>query len=65
MMELWAMQNTPSLPSFPSPLCLGVVAPDGVLSMGQTKLNCNYAKVNVSKLTVFTFKLRTYAKLNC
>ena len=33
MLELWAMQNTPSLPSLPGPLSPGVVAPDGALSM--------------------------------
>ena len=34
------MQSTPSLPSFPGPLWLRVVAPDRVLSMGQIELNC-------------------------
>ena len=28
MLELWGMQSTPSLPSLPSPLWPGVVAPD-------------------------------------
>ena len=32
MLELWGMQSTPSLPSLPSPLLPGVVAPDRVLS---------------------------------
>ena len=34
MLELWGMRSTPSLPSSPGPLWLGVVAPDRVLSMG-------------------------------
>ena len=50
------MQSTTSLPSLPGPLWLGVVAPDRVLSMGQIVLNCNKAKLNCLKLTVFTFK---------
>ena len=32
------MQNTPSLPLLPGPLLSGVVAPDKVLSIGQTEL---------------------------
>ena len=32
--ELWGMRSTPSLPSLPGPLWLGVVAPDRALSMG-------------------------------
>ena len=40
MLELWGMRSTPLLPSFPGPLWFGVVAPDRVLSMGQTELNC-------------------------
>ena len=39
MLELWGMYNTPSLPSLPGPLWLGVVAPHTVLSMGQIELN--------------------------
>ena len=42
MLELWGMQNTPSLPSFPGPLRPGVVAPDRVLSMGQIELNHSF-----------------------
>ena len=38
MLDLQGMQSTPSLPSFPSPIWLGVVAPDRVLSMGQIQL---------------------------
>ena len=34
LMELWGMRSTPSLPSLPGPLWLGVVAPDRALSMG-------------------------------
>ena len=34
MLELWGMQSTPLLPSLPSPLWPGVVAPE----MGQIKL---------------------------
>ena len=40
MLELWGMQSAPSLPSLLGPLWPGVVAPDRVLSMGKTKLNC-------------------------
>ena len=38
MLENWGMWSTPSLPSLPSPLWLGVVAPDRVLSMGQIEI---------------------------
>ena len=38
MLELWGMQNTPSLPLLPGSLRPGVVAPDRVLSMGQIEL---------------------------
>ena len=40
MLELCGMWSTPTLPSLPGPLWLGVVAPDRVLSMSQTELNC-------------------------
>ena len=40
MLELWGMWSTPSLPSFPGPIWLGVVELDRVLSMGQIELNC-------------------------
>ena len=40
MLELWRIRSTPSLPSLPGPLWLGVVAPVRVLSMGQIELNC-------------------------
>ena len=34
------MRSTPSLPSLPGPLWLGVVTPDSALSMGQIEVNC-------------------------
>ena len=37
VLELWWM-STPSLPLLPGPLWLGVVVPDGVLSMDQIEL---------------------------
>ena len=40
MLELWEMWSTHSLPSFPDPVCPGVVVPDRILSMGQIELNC-------------------------
>ena len=40
MLELWGMQSTPSLPSFPGPLWPGVEAPDWFLSMDPIELNC-------------------------
>ena len=40
MEELWGMQSAPLLPSLPSPLWPGVIAPARALSMGQTELNC-------------------------
>ena len=39
MLELWGMWNTSSLPAFPGPPWLGVVAPDRDISMGQIELN--------------------------
>ena len=38
MLELLGIWNTPSVLSLPGPLWLGVVAPVGVLSMGQIEL---------------------------
>ena len=65
-LKLWGMQSTPLLPSLPGLLWPGVVEPDRVLSMGQIELNCvlmqNWTAWNRN---VLTFKLRTYAKLNC
>ena len=49
MLELWGLQSTLLLPSFPSPIWPGVVASDRVLSMGQKELNCKYAKLNCLK----------------
>ena len=40
MLDLWGMQNTLPLPLLLGPLWPGVVAPDRILSMGQTELNC-------------------------
>ena len=40
MLELCGMQSTASLPSLPSPLWRGVVAPEMVLSMRQIEVNC-------------------------
>ena len=39
LLELWGMHSTPSLPSLPGSLCLGMIAPDRVLSMSQIELN--------------------------
>ena len=36
------MQSTPSLPSLPGPLWLGVVASDWVLSIGQIELKSDF-----------------------
>ena len=38
MLELWEMQDTPSLPLLPGPLWPGIVAPDRFLSMSQIEL---------------------------
>ena len=40
MLELWGMRSTPSLPSLPGPLWLGMVVPEKVLFVGQIELNC-------------------------
>ena len=37
MLELWRMQIAPSLPSLPSPLWPGVIAPETAQAMGQIK----------------------------
>ena len=66
MLELWGMSRTPLLPSLPGPLWPGGVAPDRVLSMGQIELNCVLMSNWIGcDGTVLTFKLHTYAKLNC
>ena len=66
MLHLWGMWSTLSLLSLPGPLWPEMVAPDRVLSMVQIKLNSvlmlNWIAWNIA---VFTFKLHTYAKLNC
>ena len=63
MLELWGMQSTP-LP--PGSLWPRVVAPDRVLSMNQIEVNC-VLMLNwiVWNRTVLTFKMHTYAKMNC
>ena len=40
MLELLGMRSALSLPSLPGPLWPGMVAPDRVLSLDQTELNC-------------------------
>ena len=60
MLELWGMQSTPSLPSLPGPLWSGVVAPDKGPINGS-----NRTKPWFLHFTVFAFKLRIHAKLNC
>ena len=66
MLEPWKMQSTPSLSSLPGLLWLGMVAPDKVISMGQIEL---IGGIILNWIgwdgTFLTFKLRTYAKLNC
>ena len=59
MMELRGMRNHIWLASLPGPLWPGAVAFHWVLSVGQTELNYGWEEI------VLTFKLRTYAKLNC
>ena len=60
------MWSTSSLSLLSGPLWLGVVAPDRVVSMGQIKLNCILMLNWIAWIwTVLTFKLHTYAKLNC
>ena len=54
MLELWGM------PSLPGPLWPGVVAPDNGSIYG-----LNRTKLWFLDFTVFSFKLRIYAKLNC
>ena len=39
IVELWGTRSTPLLPSLPSPLWPGVIAPGRILSMGQIELN--------------------------
>ena len=66
MLEIWGIQSTLSLLSLSGPLWPRVVPPDRVLSMDQIEQNC-IPMLNwiVWNRTVLTFKLHTYAKLNC
>ena len=57
-LELRGMRSTSSLPSLPGPLWPELVAAARVLSMGQIELNCNHAKLNCLKLTVFPFNCK-------
>ena len=66
MLEFWAMRSTPSLLSLLAPLWTRVVAPDRILSIGQIELNCvTMLNLFVWEESVLTFKLRTYAEMNC
>ena len=66
MLELWRVRSTPLLPSLPGQLWPVLIAPDRVLSMGQHEINCALMiKWIVWNKTILTFKLPTYAKLNC
>ena len=57
MLELLGMQSTSLLPALLGPLCLGVVAPDRDLSMGQIELNSVFM-LNwiIWNRTVYTYK---------
>ena len=62
MLELWGMRSTPSLSSLLGPLCLGVVAPNMVLSMNQIELfDISTVYVDIST----ECKQMSYIKLNC
>ena len=66
MLVLWGMWSTPLLPSLLGPLYPGLVTPNRVISMGQIELNCVLKLTWIGwDMTVLTFKLCTYAKLNC
>ena len=78
LLELWGMWSTASIPSFSGPLLPGVKAPDTVLPICQTELNCVlmlnltawngtllYAKVKYLKWNYFWHWRFIYAKLNC
>ena len=54
LVELWGMQNTPSLPKLQSRLLAGVVTLEKVLSMVQMEL-----------FDINLWKQMTYDKLNC
>ena len=66
MLEIWGMRSTSSLPLLPDLLWPRMAETDNVLSMRQIELNC-VRKLNwiAWNRTVVTFKLRTYAELNC
>ena len=65
-LDIWAIWSTPLLQLLPGPLSTGVVEPDRVLSIVQKELNCILLIKWIDwNRTVLTFKLRTYAKLNC
>ena len=60
------MRSTSLLPSLPGPLWPGVVAPDRVLRLGQIELNFVFTLNWIAwNRTVLTFKLGTYAKMDC
>ena len=66
MLELWGMRSSPSLPLLPVRLSTRTGEPDRVLSMGQIELNCVFMLTELFKMELFlTFKLCTYAKMNC
>ena len=66
MLELWEMWCTFLLSSLPGLLWSGVVGLDRVQSSSQIELNCVLMLNWISwHGTVLTFKLCTYAKLNC
>ena len=66
MLALYSINLFTNKISIPCPLWPGELAPDRVLSMGQIKLNCVLMLYWIAwNGTVSTFKLRTYAKLNC
>ena len=66
MLELWRTRCTPPLPFLRGSPWPGMVAPDRVLSMGQIELNWVIMQNwNAWNITVLSFKLPTYAKLNC
>ena len=64
MLELWRMlRSTLLLPFLPGPLWPGVVAPDRDPSMGQNGVLM--LNITAWNRTVSSFKMRSYAKLNC
>ena len=56
MLEFWGMWSTPSLSLLLDPLWPRMVAPDGVLSLGQIELNCVLMVNSIAwNRTVLTF----------